>query len=182
MGEDEQKRKLNELRRRLIRLGTDPGLSGSIFAISGIFTGLENLLKIVSEMDKKGQTNVKRAGELKFKDSKIVYGLSIKLGTEGLIVDKFGNIGEDDRGPVVRDEREPLVDVFEEPHQLRVIAELPGVDEESIRVDMKDAEMTIEAHNSTRKYHKKLSLPCRVTLAKSSFKNGVLEVVLAKTA
>lgn len=183
MAEDEAEKKLKELQRRLKRLGRYTKVSGGIFSLSGIFAGLDSLLKIVDEMYRKGQTEERRVGEWRSKGAKAVYGFSIRLGGEGPVVERFGNIGEDERGrPVVGDEREPLVDLLDEPRQLRVIAELPGVNEEDIRVNVEEGKVTIKADTSTRKYHKDIPLPCRARLTTWFYKNGVLEAVLEKVA
>ena len=182
MGKDEAEKKFKELERRLSRREKAAKVSGSVFGLSGIFNGLDGLLKIVAEMDRKGKSEERGTGELKSKGVKIVYGFSIKLGREGIIADKFGNIGEDERGPVVKDEREPLVDLLDEPRQLRLFAEVPGVDEEDIRVNVEDNKVTIHADTDTRKYHKDIPLPCKARMTKSSYKNGVLEVLLEKDA
>lgn len=176
MSEDEEERKMIEIQRKLKELNK---VSGSLFGFSAIFTGIKNLLDIVNEMDRKGKSELKKSGELAFKDSKIVYGFSIKLGTDGITVDKFGNIDESERRPEVRDEREPLVDLLDETRGIRVFAELPGADERDIAINVEDSEMTIKTKKDV-KYYKRIALPCKVRLIGSSYKNGVLEVILEK--
>lgn len=80
-------------------------------------------------------------------------------------------------------ENEPIVDVFEEGQNIRVMAELPGMSENDIKLDMENNTLIIRAANSTRKYCKRVELPKPVKkeTIKSSCKNGVLEVKLEKT-
>jgi HSP20 family protein len=69
----------------------------------------------------------------------IVYGYSVKVGPDGKpVVRKFGNI---DAFPnilggnlTVKEEREPLVDIIKGPEELRVVAEVPGVNKEDLRL------------------------------------------------
>lgn len=73
--------------------------------------------------------------------------------------------------------KEPLVDVFDERDKIRIIAELPGVKEEDVKLELRRNELTISAD----KYHKKVELPHAVTKKISkTFKHGILEVKLDK--
>jgi HSP20 family molecular chaperone IbpA len=80
-------------------------------------------------------------------------------------------------------EREPIVDVFEEEDCLRVMAELPGVEEDEISLKVIDNTLTISTGTSARAYHKKVVLPTPVKkkAIESSYRNGILEVKLRKT-
>jgi len=77
--------------------------------------------------------------------------------------------------------REPLVDVFDEEGSITVIAELPGVKEEEIRLEAKEDIVKLET-TGERKYAKEILLPAKVDAASKemSFKNGVLEVKFKK--
>src|SRR5215203_6138436 len=97
-------------------------------------------------------------------------------------VRKFGNI---DAFPnilggnlTVKEEREPLVDIIKAPDELRVVAEVPGVNKEDLRLRADENSLTIESVTGQPRYHKRVELPETVdsTSAKSSYKNGILEV------
>src|SRR5215217_449140 len=113
----------------------------------------------------------------------IVYGYSVKIGSDGKpVVRKFGNI---DAFPnilggnlTVKEEREPLVDIIKSPDELRVVAEVPGVNKEDLRLRADENSLTIESVTGQPRYHKRVELPETVdsTSAKSSYKNGILEV------
>jgi HSP20 family protein len=113
----------------------------------------------------------------------IVYGYSVKVGPDGKPeVRKFGNI---DAFPnilggnlTVKEEREPLVDVIKGSDELRVVAEVPGVNKEDLRVRANENSLTIESVTGQPRYHKTVDLPETVdaTTARSSYKNGILEV------
>jgi len=79
-------------------------------------------------------------------------------------------------------EREPIIDVFEEEDCLRVMVELPGVEENEINLKAEENTLTISTDTSARTYYKKVDLPTPVKkeTIKSSYRNGILEVKLKK--
>jgi len=81
-------------------------------------------------------------------------------------------------------EPEPLIDVLEGKDEIVVIAELVGFSRESLRIHLRDQKLTLTARATDRKYHKSLNLPKRVIPdnIKTTYKNGVLEIQLKKTA
>jgi len=82
----------------------------------------------------------------------------------------------------VKEEREPLVDIVTTDSDIRVVAELPGVEKENIELYGTEDELTVCVNGGQRKYHKEIRLPAKVDVkrAKSSYKNGVLEICLPK--
>jgi len=79
-------------------------------------------------------------------------------------------------------EEEPIVDIFEEEDQIRVMVDLPGVREKEINLSVEDNTLTISTDTSERRYYKKVELPAdvRENAVESNFRNGVLEVKLRK--
>ena len=79
-------------------------------------------------------------------------------------------------------EREPIVDVFEEEDYLRVMAELPGVEENEISLNVEDNTLTISTDTSAQTYFKEVKLPTPVKkkAIEYSYRNGILEVKLMK--
>jgi HSP20 family protein len=113
-----------------------------------------------------------------------VYGYSMKIGPDGKPeIREFGNIKKSLKGPQVKEEREPLVDVVETDGEIRVVVELPGVEKSDIKLHGTDDSLEISVDTPQYKYYKEVALPAKVRVkeAKSSYKNGVLEVVLPKT-
>lgn len=114
----------------------------------------------------------------------IVYGYSVKIGPDGKpVVRKFGNIDAFPNvlggGLSVKEEREPLVDVIKGQGELRVVAEVPGVNKEDLRVTADESSITMESITGQQPhYHKRVELPEKVDpkTAKSTYKNGILEV------
>ncbi len=116
-----------------------------------------------------------------------VYGYSMKIGPDGKpVIREFGNIkpgaGEEGQPLNLRDQREPLIDVIEEEGEIKVLAELPGVDKEDISLFLAEGTLTISVDTAGRKYFKELDLPVEVDekSARSTFSNGVLETTLTK--
>ena len=113
-----------------------------------------------------------------------VYGYSVKIGPDGKPeIREFGNVKPGIRGPQVREEREPLVDVIETDGEVHVVAELPGVEKKDIKLHGTEDLLTISVDTPQRKYYKEIQLPTKVNVkkAKTEYKNGVLEVKLPKT-
>jgi HSP20 family protein len=113
----------------------------------------------------------------------IVYGYSVKIGPDGKpVVRKFGNIDAFPNrlggGMAVKGEREPLVDVIRGQEEIRVVAEVPGVAKEDLKVNADENTVTIESLSGDQRYHKRIDLPDAVDpkTAKSTYKNGILEV------
>ncbi|MBN2229557.1 MAG: Hsp20/alpha crystallin family protein [Candidatus Thorarchaeota archaeon] len=109
-----------------------------------------------------------------------LFGFSVNIGPDGKpIMKRFGNkpSGESDEHLL-----EPLVDIVEEDGEIVVVAEVPGVERDEIKVRIKGTTLTIHADNPDRPYHKEIELPSKVKKdeAKSAIRNGVLEVRLKK--
>lgn len=154
-------------------------------SFGGLFKGVGNLIDLVSKMAEEGKTEVSRTGEIKGLGGKAkgVYGFTVKMGLGGIpTVEQFGNIRETEKGPVVEEVREPIVDVFDEEDKVLVIAEIPGVEEQNIHLDLKGDILSISAEDRDRKYSKEVLLPSAVDTGtmKSSYKNGILEVTFPK--
>ncbi|MCE4605900.1 MAG: Hsp20/alpha crystallin family protein, partial [Desulfurococcales archaeon] len=110
-----------------------------------------------------------------------VYGVRVTIGPDGVPrVEEFGNVKREGDKPVVTNEIEPLVDVFEDNGEIIVVAEVPGVSKEDIELKVKPNQLIIKAKSKDRKYYKAIDLPKEVIpeKAKASYKNGVLEVRL----
>jgi HSP20 family protein len=155
--------------------------------LGGLFKGIGNLVDLVSEFSEKGQIIKERTqqftGEGALKDLKGVYGFSVKMGSGGKPeVHSFGNVKKSNDGPIVDEVREPMTDIFEEAQEIQVIAEMPGVDEKDVKLDLNGDVLIIDAVDTKRKYHKEVLLPAKVkaeTLS-YSYKNGILEIKINK--
>lgn len=154
-------------------------------SFGGLFKGIGDLIDLVSQLEKEGKTEIRREGGFTGPSgkTKAVWGFSIKTAVGGKpTVEEFGNVRKTATGPVVEEEREPIVDVFDEKEQILVIAELPGVEKENITVDVKGDILTLSAANSDRKYNKEILLSYAVdpSTLTTSYQNGILEIKIQK--
>lgn len=163
--------------------GLDLGLGA--LGLGGLLGGISRLVDLATKLDEVGE--IRKEGELDLSQVKQgmkgVFGISIRTATGGKpVVESFGNIKQTPQGPKVEPEREPLTDVFDEGPEVRVYAEMPGVAESDIKLDLKGDILDITASSNSRKYHKEILLPTVVkpeTLT-STYKNGILEVRIGK--
>ncbi len=158
-----------------------------------IFREIEqSMRKEFQELSKKAPENLVRERTLpdgtKVKEwGPFVYGYSVTIDPEGRPkVREFGNIkpGTEPAKPriSIREEREPLVDVMESDDAVKVIAEMPGVEKKDIKLQGTEDSVTISVDTAERKYHKEVKLPLKTDSkrAKSSYKNGVLEITMPR--
>ncbi len=142
--------------------------------------------KMIDEMIKNLMKNLEGGLDSKsiedMLNSNFVYGFNIGMNPEGKpSFRQFGNLKPKGYGDLeASDVREPLIDVFKEENNVRVIAEVPGINKGDIKLTGSDRTLTIKAHSQSRKYEKSVSLPVPVdiTTAKAKYKNGVLEVII----
>ena len=159
--------------------------SGRKGSLEGILQSFADLLEKLGEVADKGE-QLSRTGEIHSKDGKKgfkgVYGFSIKvgLGDEGVKVEPFGNIRKDKESgqPIVQEIIEPVVDIFEEGDHTLIVAEMPGIGAEDVRLDIKDDVLTIYAERKNKKYQKEVLLSTSYPKEKMivSCNNGILEI------
>jgi HSP20 family protein len=155
-------------------------------SLGGLFKGIENLVDLAAKLKEAGG-EINKEGEIDLSNLKEgmkgVFGFSVKTAVGGKpIVESFGNVKKTPEGPKVEEEREPITDVFDEDEEIRIYAEMPGVNQEDIKLDLKEDILDISAQTGDRKYHKEILLPSKVqadTLA-SSYNNGILEIKVKK--
>jgi len=156
--------------------GFEGGLGGMLKGLGDLVGKLNELAETGRELSKTGE--IRGAGG----QTRGIYGFSVKvgLGDEGPRIEPFGNIRRDVKSgrTEVQEVREPMVDVFEEDDHLLLLAELPGISKEDVRIDLKDDVLTISAERGDKKYRKEVLLPRSVSQEKMqvSCHNGVLEI------
>ena len=112
-----------------------------------------------------------------------VYGFTIKTAVGGSPkVETFGNIKKTPEGPKVDEEREPITDIFDEMNEVMIIAEMPGIEQDDIKIDLKEDILEISAVSKSRSYRKELLLPVKVMKQnlRHKFTNGILEIRIKK--
>lgn len=165
-------------------MSKDSGTFGSVFK------GLGELVERLSELSE-------RAGELhesgEFGDEKRgikgVYGFRVRMGvgdSGGVEVEPFGTVNRDRRDESsvgeasVAEIREPMVDVFDEGDHIAVIAEMPGVGEGDLDLDVDGDILSLSAAMKDRTYRKEVLLPRAVSTdpPEVSCRNGIVEIKL----
>lgn len=162
------------------------GIDFNIPGLGGLFKGIEKLVELAGKLQ--DQNEINKEGEINLdhlkKGMKGVYGFTIKSAAGGgkPTVETFGNIKKTPEGPKVEEEREPMTDMFDEKDEIVIIAEMPGIEESDLKIDLKGDILEISAERNTRKYHKEFLLPVQVEKEKMKVKynNGILEIRIEK--
>jgi HSP20 family protein len=118
----------------------------------------------------------------------IVYGYSMTIGPDGKPnVQEFGNIKSfSGRGsfeqPSLSSEREPLIDISSTDKEVKIVAEMPGISKDKIKIDAYDKYVEIKSEDPDRNYHKQIEVPNYIDVesGKSTYKNGILEITFKK--
>ena len=157
--------------------------------VGGFIKGLGKFIDLAERVEAAGG-EIKKTGEIKGlgKDMRGIYGFSVRTGIEEKPkFQTFGNIKPtgkktEKRRYKITETREPIVDVFDEKDQVLVVAELPGVSENSIKLDIKGDILSLEADDEKRNFSKEILLPAKIDFEnrEKTFKNGVLEVKMKK--
>ncbi|MFX0069027.1 MAG: Hsp20/alpha crystallin family protein [Candidatus Hodarchaeota archaeon] len=81
--------------------------------------------------------------------------------------------------PIRPDRREPFAELIEEGNRLIVVAEVPGVEKEDIKIDLTNRGLEIDAGN---RFYKEIQLPTDVDFDKveANCSNGILEIRIPK--
>ena len=150
-----------------------------------MFQGMELPKELIRERKLPDGATVREMGPF-------VYGYSFSVGPDGKpVIREFGNvkpsIGSGTSGAprpklAVKDEREPLVDAIINDDNVKIVAELPGVEKPDIAVECDGRTLTLNVDTEKRRYYKRLELPAEVDpdTSKANYKNGVLELVLSR--
>ncbi len=156
-------------------------------SFGGLFKGLGNLIELAGKLAEEGEEFRKeKAFTAKGpggKELNGIFGVSVRTLDGGKSVfETFGNIKKTPKGPVIEEVREPIVDVFDEQGYIRLIAEVPGVSEEGLSIELKGDILSLNATGSGRQYAKEilLSRPVKKETLQKSFHDGILEITLEK--
>src|SRR5881628_1881760 len=107
------------------------------------------------------------------------------------VIREFGNVKPSIRGGPfgmskpsldVKEDREPLVDTIVQSDNVKVVAELPGVEKSDIALECDGRNLVLKVDTDKHRYYKSLELPVEVDpdTSKASYKNGVLELILTR--
>jgi len=154
--------------------------------LGGLFKGIENLVDMAAKLKETGG-EINKEGEIDLshlkEGMKAVFGFSVKTAVGGkTVVEPFGNVKKTPQGPAVEEEREPITDVFDEDGEIRIYAEMPGINQADIKLDLKEDILELSAQTGDRKYHKEILLPSKAQAdtMTSCYSNGILEIKVKK--
>jgi len=159
--------------------------------LGGFLGGLVELVEKLGELADKGK-ELRETGEISdiggSKQIKGVYGFNVRVGLgedkDKVKVEPFGNIKRDRKSgqTVVQEVREPMVDVFEEEGHILIVAEMPGIGSDDVKLEVKDDVLTIRAEKGEKKYRKEVLLPAAVPMERIAMtcNNGMLEIKCLK--
>jgi len=158
-----------------------PGLGDLLDGLEKSPVLKERLKRIDEEVERKlREEPLKRVGE---REPHISMG--IPPGARGKTVGRRPSVRKrpitaKSEGPSPTVEERP-VDIFDEKDHIKIIGEIPGVEEKDIKVNLENGIITIKVDPPHRKYHQKLKLPCKPRgKIEKSYKNGILEIVIKK--
>jgi len=159
-----------------------------IMGAGGFMSGLGGLIEKLSELAEKGTELHEAADPRDPADGRRrgVVGFSIRvgLGDDALKVERFGNLRQDEKtgNAVVQPVREPMVDVFDEADHVLVVAEMPGIGEDDVQVELKDDILILSAEHGDEKYRKEVLLPAAFPAESMSrtCRNGIVEIKFVK--
>jgi len=131
-----------------------PDSKKGLSAIEGLVTGFSRLLERLEQVSKEGGERIYSGDPPaeRHRRSEADEGRLWRVGQVGLgdknefKVEPFGNVRHDQATgePLVEDVREPLVDVFDEGGELLIVAEMPGVESEDVRVALDGTRLTLK--------------------------------------
>ena len=173
----------------------------------GIFRDFDTMRRVTERMVEEAVYNIEilppnlirqyqtPEGEIVQEIGPIVCGCAASLGPDGLPqIREFGNVrssatfGGSIRGStggvsMLKAEREPQIGIVTTDKEIRIVAELPGVDKQDVRVNTFDNTVEISTSDrAARKYRAIIEVPqdAEMGSAKSSYNNGILEIIFNK--
>jgi HSP20 family protein len=155
--------------------------------LGGLGGWLGNLGELVRRLDEVSE-EVGKTGAFEKDGLQGIYGVNVKvgLGRDGsreVKVEPFGNVKRDAATgqTTVSGVREPIVDVLDEGDHLLVVAEMPGIELEDVKVSVEGDILTLEAVRGERQYRREILLPREADGATSTtrLQNGIVEIRLA---
>jgi len=157
--------------------------------LGGLIDGINNLVDLAGKLEEAGG-GIRKEGEIHFGDLgknenplKGVFGFSVNTAAGGTPkVEPFGNIKKTAKGPVVKEEREPITDIFDEKNEIIIMVEMPGVTENNIKIEVTGDILELSAKDGKRNYRKEILLPLKVKPENlsSHYNNGILEIKIKK--
>jgi HSP20 family protein len=138
---------------------------------------VDELERFIAEMERDLERTLRTAIDSDILSARpLVRGFSMQLGPDGQpIFRSFGDFGVPREGY-----RQPVYDQLldQQKGELKIVAELPGVEKEDLRLNATENELALEASRGDRRYKTDIRLraPVQPSSAAAQYHNGVLEV------
>lgn len=163
-----------------------PGLGGVIKGLKKVDAFKEKLALIDEEVERRLEETPLRGpdsdmpGAFARARSRPPSGIPPSVARRGSRSKKRSDAFATGYHPIDKSERDVFVDIFEEEKKIRVIAELPGVSEEDISLDLIEDLLTVAASRGNHNYRKDIKLPRTFeSITGKTYNNGILEVTLS---
>ena len=147
-----------------------------------ILSGLGDLLDGLSGLAETGADVLERAGSRAGRTARVTYGWSIGPAAGSRPRPELdGGAAPRPPGPRPR-EADAVQEVFDEGEFLRTVIEVPGVVDGDIHFQVSGQDLTIDARRHDGRRVIQLRVPVEVSAdgAKSSYRNGMFEILLPK--
>ena len=108
----------------------------------------------------------------------VLYGYTITTGPDGRpVIGEYSNTrsGSQQAAGI----KEPAIDVIADEKQLKLVAEMPGVEKSDVKVIVQNKTVDISANHGDKKYQVEIPIQHKIDedSAKASYRNGILELV-----
>jgi len=154
--------------------------------LKNLFHSIQGVLHSAGDIAMAGADQVRKGVFPRGTGLNGVYGVTVRadLGRPSVRVEPFGNVRADASGqPTVAEYSEPRTDITEEPEQYLIVAELPGIAAEDVKLETRGCALTFTGERGGRKYRKELTLPANADMMQilHACHDGLLEIRVAKT-
>jgi len=174
MDKEDKKKENGKEEEEGIAGGILEGIGTMIPGLGGLFKGLEK-----SPAFKERLKKIDEEVERKLKEAPLKKTEEGKFEARHLAPDRPSMRKE--VSPRMPQPQERPADIFDEEDYIKVIAEIPGGEEEDIGINLQNDILIISVDIPDRKYHQELKLPCEPKGKLEKFyRNGILEVKIKK--
>jgi len=159
---------------------TEPTKPSSDDALKGLLANLHQVVNSVQQLAGSGVQKVRKGVFPEGTGLHGIYSLTVKadLGRPALSIE----IGNPVQQSGSHTGLTPATEIVEEAEQIRIMAELPGIAPEDVKVDLDGEKVKISAEKGSRKYSQVVALPFAPVPGKVSHacRDGVLEIKILK--
>lgn len=144
--------------------------------LQGLFRGLQNLVHSVAKVTETGVERVRHGVFPQGTGLQGVYGFTIKADlAKPSVTIEVGQVPE-------RDVIAPRIEQTDEADSLRLVAEMPGVSSEDVRVAIEGATLRLSAERGSRRYRRDIALSFVPAAGALSYicADGVVEIQIRK--